>query len=275
MYYDFKPELISHCMGIIQIVYEKYNGVINPINRSAELIVLPQSADKFGYIAYMNKRVVYIYMQNLLMNYEEGLYLDFQCVFTTLHELSHFDQSIDLDQYRNDMEYNNFIESANDANTARFILDHIEEINELLSKSSADYDLQRFDMGMLRQDFAPYIRTTISEVYISTIDKYFLRNPQDDERIFKIYDLLHRNPDYIENILISIKSGQYTLEEFPIRYKHMWCDNTGELNRIIFRYLVRYDEISYSTTIKYDRDLRTIIFEANISEISINPFKPF
>ncbi|MBP5595720.1 MAG: hypothetical protein J6Y02_10085 [Pseudobutyrivibrio sp.] len=269
MYYDFKPALIDRCTRIITAVYNAYNGVINPINRSASLIILPQSADKLGYIAYTNKHVVYIFIQNLIMNYEEGIYLDFQCVFTALHELSHFDQSMDLDRYCTDMEYQSYIESGNDFNTAKFILDHIEEINAILGKTAADYDLERFDLGMLRDNFAPYQHTNIAEVYINIIDRKIRLSPQESS---DLYNILHQNPDYIENILFSIKSGDYILEEFPMRYKHQWCNQTEEINRIVYWYLERFNEIRYTTTIKHRDQFRTLIFEVNIDELHIKPF---
>lgn len=276
MYNLFNPQLVDMCARIIQTTYNTFNGVINPVNKSGGLLMLPQRSEKLAYMAYMNKKVLYIYILNLIMNYDPYI-LDFQCLFTVLHELSHFDQAIDSERYRDDTAYRDFIENANDAHTMQFIVANINTVNQILGKTVSDYDLSDFAMSMLAINSADYTmcyeRTNIARVYAEVLDKYYhyiYNQAPDLEDILKHPSRL----DVFRCIVFEIRDlTDGTVWSYPMRSNYQWNPNTQDLNINLFNRIIRYDQLDYTMRMNMSDDLREITFTILVKSKIIYPFK--
>lgn len=135
-----------------KLCYNYLNGKVNPIMKSRELIIVPETliepipdftAERIMAQGHMIVNAVCFDPNILVALQETAMSLDppkkfsieelngfvIKCI---IHELSHVDQDIDFDRYNSDLSYLHQIEQANEYNTLRFININREEITKHL-----------------------------------------------------------------------------------------------------------------------------------------------
>ena len=110
----------------IQQVFELCNGRINLTKKPKELRIIFHS-NQTAYIS--NKGIFYFNITAIqyMNDTSKTMILDI-----IAHELSHLDQNVDYNRYKNDKEYYKYIESTNIERTYNFIMRNKDSFEKLL-----------------------------------------------------------------------------------------------------------------------------------------------
>jgi len=96
------------------------------------------------------------------------------CIRMVAHELSHLDQEVDLNRYKNDMQYHSWIERTNESNTIDFLFKNIDFIKNKLGDYS--YDIYKDAYMKIMQQGTGYVRSTIENKINMVGDRYILHD---------------------------------------------------------------------------------------------------
>ena len=242
------PEQIYTCNDIAIKTYATFNSIINPSIIAGGLVLNPYYSGADTYLAYTNRRVVFLYPYNIILCFEDPQILKFTTAYTVLHELSHFEQDIDFDRYETDLEYQDQIEVANDTRTMNFVLNNIDTFGKIIGVDSREAALSLCE--------SIFSNCRSEEFHFIGIRKYY------HEIIVRYLNALSGMLEDLNNLINNIDLiDTYKIIQFDItdqrtgerQIVYIKKDgvfvNTGPMNNAIYNLLERYNKWDLDTTV--------------------------
>ena len=226
-------------------VFNFLNGKINPPYNICNLFI--SSYDRNNFAEFRKPNIVVLYLDSIICSfYPNELNIKSTILMTLAHELSHSCQDTDMTRYGTDPYYKEMIENSNEANTEKWVIDHMDEIyNEF--------------------GFAIQFPQNIIDTMNKNIKNYTLTDGKSFY-IYSIIDILYRKAIFIkpiedvfdkyQNIFICINDG----EKIWIKYRGEYILESSTISKFgeVMGYCRRGIALGAFAIVMKMRDLKSV-----------------
>ena len=268
-----------------KLIFNYFNGRINRINNSVQLIIDYYDYLYRNYGSYVSPNIVYIYIGEIV----EGSYRFFgtlnhdaiitEIIISCIHELVHAEQALDNSLYKKDTKYKTQLELHAELVAFDYVLKHKQELENLFG-FNVNFGIDNIP-GMILQNvnYNAYTSVfnnndnlnkfaTIEDMYMQILKNegimqnsevsWLLTQESVDNVIFVIYDVLSTH-----NLMVSGSQNSNTIpiEEIKIdssviiKRNKLWSvENFSKFVDLINKHIVQYKPLRYRLSVEVVTD---------------------
>lgn len=149
-------------------VFDYLNGRINKINPAAGLIIKEFNS----IVAVMNFAYITLYLSSIIKDNQTDDDIRMRIIATLSHELSHFDQDIDVKRYADDICYRMDTENQANRYSSEFVCRNYQEMANYCGYFPIDY-FRNMNHELSRRSNTYFNHTTVENVYATHLKNLF------------------------------------------------------------------------------------------------------